>query len=103
MKTGVNPEERRVVPQPMLILPFLSACAPALSVTLTVNVYVPARVGLPEMEIGNDVERRRPGGSLPEAIDAVYGATPPHTKKFCKYDVCFVPAAQQELGNVIVS
>jgi hypothetical protein len=60
------------------------AWAPVLSVTLTVNVKVPALVGVPVIEIGGDDERLRPGGSCPEEIDAVYGPTPPERKKFCK-------------------
>jgi hypothetical protein len=66
------------------MLPFSSAWVPVLSVTLTVNVNVPAVVGVPEMEAGGDGARLRPGGSCPEAMDQVYGATPPERKKFCK-------------------
>ena len=74
-----------------------------LSVTLTVNVNVPAVVGLPVIEIGGDEDSFRPGGSCPTAIDAANGATPPEKKKFCKYDWPTDPALQQVVGNVISS
>ncbi len=67
-----------------VMLLFSVACAPVLSVTPTVKLNAPAVVGVPEMKAGGDGERLRPGGSCPEAIDQVYGATPPERKKFCK-------------------
>src|SRR3989442_866693 len=85
------------------MLPALVAWAPLLSVTVTVNVNVPRVVGVPVMEIGGDAERLRPGGSWPEVIEALKGATPPERKKFCRYDVPTVPSLQQVVGKVIVS
>src|SRR5207245_3955381 len=69
----------------------------------TVNMKVPRVVGTPVMEIGGDAERLRPGGSWPEAIDAVNGPTPPERKKFCRYDVPTVPSLQHVVGKVIAS
>jgi hypothetical protein len=45
------------------------------SVTFTVNWYVPAVVGAPEMVPSGPSDR--PGGRLPEATAQVYGAVPP--------------------------
>src|SRR5260370_18413078 len=87
----------------MVMLPCSVACAPMPSVTFTTNVNVPAEVGVPEMEAGGDGARRRPGGRWPEAIDHVYGATPPERKKFCKYAAPTVPSGQQDVGKVITS
>src|SRR5260370_31823404 len=64
---------------------------------------VPRGVGVPVMEIGGAAERLRPGGSWPAVSDAVYGPTPPETKKFCRYDEPTVPALQHVAGKVIVS
>ena len=52
----------------MVMLPCSSACAPVLSVTRTVNVNVPAVVGVPERTAGGDAARLSPGGSCPAAI-----------------------------------
>lgn len=52
------------------------AAAEALSVTLSINEYVPAVVGMPEMIPA--VLRVRPAGRLlPEATAHVYGDVPP--------------------------
>ena len=55
------------------MLPFSSACAPVLSLTLTVNLNVPAVAGVPESTAGDDEDRLSPGGSCPLAIDQVKG------------------------------
>lgn len=66
------------------MLPASFACELALSVTLTVKLYVPGVVGVPVIDAGADADRLSPGGSCPAAIDHVYGCTPPLAKKFCK-------------------
>ena len=67
-----------------MMLPCSVAWAPRLSVTLTVNVNVPAVVGVPVIEIGGAADSARPGGSAPAAIAALYGPKPPERKKFCR-------------------
>src|SRR5260370_203076 len=87
----------------MVMLPCSSACTPVLSVTRTVNVNVPAVVGVPERTAGGDAARLSPGGSCPAAMDQMYCATPPARKKFCEEAVPTGPAGQQALGEVITS
>ena len=65
----------------MVMLPGSVAWFPALSVTLMVNVKVPATVGVPPRWPG---VRTTPGGSLPAATVQVNGPTPPEVKKFWK-------------------
>ncbi len=52
------------------------AVSEAASVTRTVKLLVPVAVGVPEItpELGAS---DRPGGSVPEARDHVYGVVPP--------------------------
>ena len=64
------------------MLPGSVVCVPALSVTATVKVNVPAVVGVPEIPAGGLASSFRPGGSWPDGIDHVYGCTPPSAKKF---------------------
>ncbi len=52
------------------------AVAPVESVTLTVNVNVPASVGVPLMIPVED--KARPGGSDPDTTDQVLGGVPPN-------------------------
>lgn len=61
-----------------------SAVAPAASVTLIANEYVPAVVGMPLI---NPVEafRLRPVGKLPEFREYVYGAVPLDADRECVY------------------
>jgi hypothetical protein len=49
------------------------------SVAVTVKVYVPGVVGLPERD--PVVDRLKPGGSDPEVRTNVYGAVPPEAEK----------------------
>ena len=65
----------------IVILPGSVAWFPALSVTLMVNVNVPAVVGVPPRWLP---VRTTPGGSWPEATSHVNGPTPPEVKKFWK-------------------
>jgi hypothetical protein len=66
-----------VVADWMVMLPGSSACAPVLSVTRTVKVNVPAVVGMPSRLAGGEGQSVKPGGICPEAMDQVYGPTPP--------------------------
>jgi hypothetical protein len=66
-----------VVADWMVMLLGSSACAPVLSVTRTVKVNVPAVVGMPPRLAGGDGQSVKPGGTCPEAMDQVYGCTPP--------------------------
>jgi hypothetical protein len=66
----------------IVMLPGSVVCVPALSVTATVKVNVPAVVGVPESPAGAVRSRVRPGSSCPAGIDQVYGWTPPLAKKF---------------------
>lgn len=68
--------------QLMVMLPSSVVRVPVLSVTATVNVNVPAVVGVPESPAGGDEASLSPGGICPEMIDHVYGRTPPSAKKF---------------------
>jgi hypothetical protein len=61
----------------MVMLPCSSVWTPRLSVTLTVKVNVPAVVGMPSRLAGGEGQNVKPGGICPEAIDQVYGCTPP--------------------------
>jgi hypothetical protein len=61
----------------MVMLPGSSVCTPRLSVTLIVNSNVPVVVGTPSRLAGGDEQKLKPGGVCPEAIDQVYGWTPP--------------------------
>ena len=70
--------------QPTVMVPASVARAPVPSVTMNVKWKVPACVGVPVSEKGAVVDKLIPGGSLPAAIDATYGPTPPNTAKFCK-------------------
>ena len=63
------------------MLPASVVWSPALSVTLTVKVNVPAAVGVPPSWLP---VRTTPGGRLPAAIVQVNGPTPPEEKKFWK-------------------
>ena len=65
----------------MVMLPASVAWSPALSVTLMVNVYVPAVVGVPPRWPPVSVT---PGGRWPAATIQVNGPTPPEVKKFWK-------------------
>jgi hypothetical protein len=49
---------------------------------LTVNVNVPAVVGVPVIDSGGD--SARPGGSAPAEIEVLYGPTPLETAKFSR-------------------
>src|SRR5215470_8331632 len=63
----------------MVMLPGSVAWFPALSVTLMVNVNVPAAVGVPLRWLPVSTT---PGGSCPAATCQVNGPTPPEEKKF---------------------
>src|SRR5262249_32392285 len=65
----------------MVMLPGSVVWVPALSVTATVKVNVPAVTGVPEIPAGGRGSRDRPGGSCPAGIDHLYGWTPPPAKK----------------------
>ena len=58
---------------------WVAAC-PVLSVTRTVNVKVPAAVGVPLTRPG-DACTERPGGRVPATCAQVYGGTPPPANK----------------------
>jgi len=59
------------------------AVAPMLSVTRTVNVNVPAVVGVP---LSTHPELKlSPGGSVPPMIAHTYGGTPPLGANVCEY------------------
>jgi len=64
-----------------VILPGSLAWFPALSVTVMVNVNVPAAVGVPPRW---PLVRTTPGGSWPAETVQVNGPTPPEVKKFWK-------------------
>ena len=67
----------------MVMLLCSVVCVPRLSVTLSVKLNVPAIVGTPSKDAGGEGQSRlRPGGSCPEAMDQVYGPTPPERKRF---------------------
>jgi hypothetical protein len=78
----------------MVMLPGSVVCVPALSVTATVKVNVPAVVGVPESPAAALGSSRMPGGSCPDTIDQTYGWTPPSAKKFVWYAAPTVPFAQ---------
>jgi hypothetical protein len=59
-------------------------------VTRTVNVEVPAVVGVPPSTPPED--RERPAGSVPEEIDQLYGVVPPVAASVWPYAVPTVPA-----------
>ena len=61
----------------MVMLPGSLAWEPRPSVTVTVNLNVPAVVGRPSRLAGGDAQRLKPGGIGPPVIDQVYGCTPP--------------------------
>jgi len=65
----------------MVMLPGSVAWFPALSVTLMVNVQVPAAVGVPPRW---PLVRTTPGGSWPAGTVQVNGPVPPEVKKFWK-------------------
>ena len=59
-----------------------------LSVALTVKLYVPEAVGVPEIVLPLSV---RPVGSEPAEMDHVYGLVPPLAASVCEYAVLVVP------------
>ena len=72
----------------------------------TVNVLVPAVVGVPE--IAPPVARLRPAGSVPLAIDQLYGGVPPDAASDCEYAVPTVPLGSDavvtaSVGGLITS
>ena len=61
------------------------ACTPVLSVTVAVNVNVPAVVGVPEITLLSCPDpfwvNARPGGKCPAVIDQTKGRHPPLVKR----------------------
>ena len=66
------------------------------SVACTVNVLVPAVVGMPVT--AQLLPNARPAGSEPESTEQVYGAVPPVMVMLAAYGTCTVP-----LGSVPVT
>src|SRR5215470_13012094 len=77
--SGATHTEARRGQGEIVILPDLLAWSPALSVTLMVNVNLPAAVGVPSRLLPVSVT---PGGSWPAATAQVNGPVPPEEKKF---------------------
>jgi hypothetical protein len=65
-------------------------CGDELSRTLTVNVYVPCRVGVPLIP-PVAASSCSPCGRLPAVIDHVYGAVPPVAARVAAYAWCTAP------------
>ena len=76
-----------------------SSVAPLLSVTLTLKVKVPDWVGVPERV--PEEERERPEGSVPDAIDHVYGGVPPVASNMYEYDWFCVPSGRGDVEVMV--
>lgn len=90
--------------QLMVMLVCCDALAPNLSVTVNVNVKVPAVVGVPSTRFPFEaLTNLVPGGNCPAVMDQVYGVAPPLAKRFWKYALPTVPAVDVAPGMVITS
>lgn len=78
-----------IVGQTMVSEYDLLAVQPALSVTRTLKLAVPAAVGVPE--ITPPAERVNPAGNVPSDSDQVYGDMPPLAVSVWLYAVPTVP------------
>ena len=76
-----------------------SSVIPLLSVTLTVKVKVPDWVGVPERVPEED--RERPGGSVPNIIDHVYGSAPPVAENVYEYGWFTVPSGRGDVEVMV--
>lgn len=74
----------------------MALCAGELeSVTLTVNEYVPAVVGVPL--IWPELLNVNPAGKLPELIDQLYGVVPPLAASVAEYEVLATPPGSEDV------